>query len=243
MSLCNLCRLDRRLVKGHILSDFLYDEVYDKNEHRFHQLHTDVTKMNLTRPTGFYEPLMCDDCDNRVISRYETYASKVFKGGVEIVIRHDPDRIVVKELDYTNFKLFQLSLLWRCAISTRDEFKAVSVTPEHAEKMRLMLSNHHPGEPHEYGCVVMIPEMYQEVRQVIMPPDPIRISGHRCFRLLAGGFWWLFVVSGHSNRFEKRELFLSEDGTLNIMRERASTAFMRRFAVELVKNPTYPIVA
>ncbi|MCL4500121.1 MAG: hypothetical protein M1335_07790 [Chloroflexi bacterium] len=240
MGLCKLCLRDRPLVEGHVLSEFLYHDLYDQNRHKFHQLHADVTKRNIQRSKGLYDRMLCDDCDNRIISAYETYASKVLNGGAEIVIRHKPDRIVVSELEYAKFKLFQVSLLWRSVISTMDEFTAVSVTPEHAERMRLMLLNCDPGEPHDYGCVLMIPEMYNEVRQVIMPPDPIRISGHRCFRLLAGGLWWLYVVSRHSSSFEKRELFLSRDGTLSIVKERASTAFMRRFAADLVKNPTFP---
>lgn len=240
MGLCKLRLRDRPLVEGHVLSEFLYNDLYDQNRHRFHQLHTDETKRNIQRSQGLYDRMMCGDCDSRIISGYETYASKVLNGGVELVIRDAPDRIVVSELEYAKFKLFQVSLLWRSAISTMDEFKAVNVTAEHVERMRVMLLNYDPGEPHDYGCVLMIPEMYREVRQVIMPPDPIRISGHRCFRLLAGGFWWLYVVSRHSSSFEKRELFLSNNGTLSIMKERASTAFMRKFAADLIKNPTFP---
>lgn len=240
MAMCKLCQLDLPLVKGHVISDFLYDEVFDKQTHRFHQLHADPTKRNLTRPTGFYDPMMCSRCDNEVISGYETYASQVFKGGVEIVIQHTPDRIILRELDYQRFKLFMVSLIWRCAITTRNEFAATRIPQHHCEKMRKMLLNVDPGEPYEYGCVVMIPEMYAELKQCILPPDPVRLSGHHCYRLLAGGFWWLFAVSSHSERFERSDLFLSIDGTLNIMKERASTQFMRHLAKDLVRNPTYP---
>lgn len=118
MGLCKLCLQDRPLVEGHVLSEFLYDDVYDQNRHKFLQLHTDLTKRNIRRSKGLYEPMMCDHCDNRIISGYETYVSRVLNGGVEIVIQHKPDRIVVSELDYAKFKLFQVSLLWRCAIST-----------------------------------------------------------------------------------------------------------------------------
>ena len=240
MAQCKLCLQDRVLVKGHVLSDFLYDEVYDRDTHKFHQLHTDPTKRNLTRPTGFYETMMCHDCDNRIIGTYETYASQVFKGGVEIVIEQLADRIVLSQLNYQKFKLFLVSLIWRCAVTVRDEFKETELPAMHLERMRLMIWNGHPGEAHDYGCVVMMPELYDELKQCILPPDPVRISGHHCYRLLAGGFWWLFVVSNHSDRFEKAELFLSKDGILNIMRERASTDYMRKMAVDLVRNPTYP---
>ncbi len=240
MGLCKLCLRDRPLVKGHVLSEFLYRDLYDRRRHKFNQLHTDVTKRNIQRSKGLYDRMLCDHCDNQIISGYEACASNVLNGSANVEITHELDRIVVNGLEYAQFKLFQVSLLWRSVISTMDEFKSVRVTPEHAERMRLMLLNCDPGEPHDYGCVVMIPEMYNEVRQCIMPPDPVRIFGHRCFRLLAGGFWWLYVVSGHSGSFELRELFLPRNGTLTIMKECGGTAFMYRFAADLVKNPTFP---
>jgi hypothetical protein len=220
----------------------LYVELYDRDRHKFHQLHTDVTERNIRRSKGLYERMMCDDCDNRIISGYETYASKVFNGGIEIVVRDEPDRLVVSELDYAKFKLFQVSLLWRSVISTMDEFKAATVQADYSVRMRQMLLNHDPSEPHDYGCVLLIPEMHNEVRQVIMPPEPIRVSGHRCFRLIAGGFSWLYVVSRHAETFEQRDLFVSKSGTLTVLKERASTTFFRRLAADLVKNPTFPKV-
>jgi hypothetical protein len=242
MAKCKLCLEDRPRVEGHILSDFLYDELFDPVHHRFHQLHTHPITRNLTRPTGFYEKMMCDDCDNRIIGGYETYASQLFKGGVEFVLQSLADRILLKELDYQKFKLFLVSLLWRCAITTRPEFADVSIPPAHCERMRQMLLNGDPGKPHEYGCVVMIPEMYQELRHAILTPYARRVSGHHLYNLLAGGFWWLFVVSNHSDQFEQAHLFLSQDGRLNIMRERSSTKYLTQVAHDLVKNPTFPKV-
>ncbi len=240
MGLCKLCGKDRALVEGHILSEFLYADLYDQN-HKFHQLHTNIKKRNVRRPKGYYERLLCAQCDGVSIGGYESYASQVLIGGVEIPIQLEQSRIVVDEVDYAKFKLFQLSLLWRSVISTLKVFEAADVTPEHAERMRLMLLNSDPGEPYDYGCILMIPKMHSELRQAIIPPEPVRACGHRFFRLLAGGFWWLFLVSSHAHRFEHRELFLSRQGTLSIIKESGSTSFIRSLAVDLVKNPTFPI--
>jgi hypothetical protein len=240
MGLCKLCLQDRPLVEGHVISEFLYANLYDPDLHKFHQLHTDETRRNIRRSKGLYERMMCDDCDNRIISGYETYASKVLNGGVELVMRSERDRIVVSEINYAKFKLFQVSLLWRSIVATMDEFQASRVPAEHAERMRLMLLNQAPGEPDEYGCLVMLPEMYQDLRHALLPPDPIQIAGHRCFRLLAGGLWWLYVVSRRAHSFEQRALFLSRDGTLHLMKEGGSTAFLRELAANLINNPTFP---
>jgi len=243
MPICRLCLQDRPLVEGHVLSEFLYDDLYDPERHKFLELHTDERKRNVRRSKGLYECLMCDGCDNRIISRYETYASQVLNGGVEIVTRDEPDRLVVTQLDYTKFKLFQVSLLWRSVVSTRDEFQTAIVQTRHAERMRQMLLHEDPGEPHEYGCLVMIPQIQNDLRRrLIMPPDPIKVGGHQCFRLLAGGLWWLYMVSSHTHAFELRDYFLAKNGTLHLLRETASTAFIHEFAAYLVKNPTFPKV-
>jgi len=240
MGVCNLCLQDRDLVEGHVFPEFLYAELYDPATHKFHQLHTDVSRRNLRRSKGLYERLMCNDCDNRIISGYESHASKVLNGGTEIPIVDEPDRILVGGLDYSNFKLFQISLLWRAVISTMEEFQAAKTTAAHAERMRRMLLTNDPGEPHEYGCVMLLPELFKDVQHGILPPEPIRIAGHWCFRFLAGGFWWLIVVSRHSATFVMRQWFLAADGTLVIGKESASTQFFHELAAHLVKNPTYP---
>lgn len=95
MGLCKLCLEDRSLVEGHVLSEFLYVDLYDRDDHKFHQLHTDVDKRNITRPKGLYERMMCGDCDNRIVGGYESYASKVLRGGVGLVASELNDRLVV----------------------------------------------------------------------------------------------------------------------------------------------------
>lgn len=239
MAVCKLCLQDRPLVEGHVLSEFLYADVYDPDSHKFHQLHTEENKRNVRRSKGLYEYLMCDECDNQVISGYETYASQVLRGGVPIVAKDEHDRLVVTELNYTRFKLFQLSLLWRSVIATRDEFSGVTVPAADAERMRHMLLTQDAGEPQEYGCIMMIPETHHIIRHALMPTEPAVLGNYEGFRLLAGGCWWLYMVAD-THSFEYQELFLSEEGTLQLIKERHSTPFLRELAANLVKNSTFP---
>ena len=235
---CALCHQHRTLVESHILSEFLYDEVYDPVKHRFHRLHTDPSFRNDTRPKGIYERLNCLECE-AILSVYEDYAAKVFKGGIEIGVEARPDRIVVHDVSYKEFKLFQLSLLWRCSVSRMPEFAAVDLGP-HEDAIRQLLKNGTPGEPHSYGCLMMIPELYDVVRKCLMPPVSVQFQGHRSYCLLAKGFWWVFVVSNHSETLPEKEYFLSAGDILTIVRERGSTQFMMELARDLVRNPTFP---
>jgi hypothetical protein len=120
-----------------------------------------------------------------------------------------PDRLIISNLNYVVFKLWQLSLLWRCAVSRLPEFKATRLGP-HAEKIRMLLLDERAGQPHEYGCNVVLPSSHALLRRALYPPEPITIDGHRCYRAAFGGLWWVFVASSHSQRFPFQEGFLHE---------------------------------
>ncbi|MBN8734045.1 MAG: hypothetical protein J0L64_26140 [Acidobacteria bacterium] len=239
MGTCKLCLKVRPLVEGHVLSEFLYADLYDPDRHKFHEFHTDSTKRNVRRSSGYYERMMCDDCDNRIISGYETYGARVLNRGVELLEVNEDGCLVSRGVDYADFKLFQISLLWRSVISTRDEFRNISVAPQDAERMRQMLFERDPGEPQEYGCVMLIPERYDQLKHAILPPEYVRLDRHGGFRLLAGGFWWLYLVSD-DGVFEHKEYFLSTEGTLRCVYEDRSNNFINQLARDLVKNPTFP---
>ena len=59
------------------------------------------------------------------ISKYEDYIAKYLKGGIELNFEDDGSVIKVGGIDYKIFKLFQLSILWRASISTRELFQYV----------------------------------------------------------------------------------------------------------------------
>lgn len=122
--------------------------------------------------------------------------------------------------------LFQLSVLWRCGVSRRPEFKETQLGP-HADKIRRMLVEGDPGNSHEYGCIVVLPSLLQITRRLVYPPEPVTCEGHRCYRASMGGLWWIYVVSAHSAAFPHRDLFLSETGVLQVMKEgRHATQFL-----------------
>lgn len=229
---CELCGLSKTLRKSHILPEFLYDEVYDG----LHGYLVQSTAPNAPAPRrrkGVYERLLCRDCDQHRLGRLDDYAAKVFKGGVELEITDRPDRLIIGNLNYETFRLWQMSLLWRCGVSRRAEFTATRLGP-HAERLRTVLLEERPGPPHQYGCAVVLPSAHKVTRQFIYPPEPITIDGHRCYRASFGALWWFFVVSSHSAAFPFQEGFLHEPGVLCIFKEaNHSSEFLLKLGQEL----------
>lgn len=92
IGICALCGLSKTLQKSHILPEFLYDEVYDEL-HSFIVQSTSPTAPAPRRRQGIYEELLCCDCDQRRLGRLDDYAAKVFKGGIELEMTDQADRL------------------------------------------------------------------------------------------------------------------------------------------------------
>jgi|LGOV01.1.fsa_nt_gb hypothetical protein len=214
---CRLCQEDKPLRKSHIFPEWLYKPLYDGN-HRFFVLSTDANKKRGTRPKGIYEKLLCNECEQR-LSKWEGYARDVFYD-LPLKVVDDNRAAVFSGLKYTPFKLFQMSLIWRASITNRHEAHRVDLGP-HTERLRKMLFEDRPGEIYEYGSILMLPALSQELmQQFLYPPEslPSRIDGHSAYRAVFGGLFWLFIVSNHSARIPHKEVFLSKDGSLPIFK-------------------------
>ena len=220
MANCKLCNQPKKLVDSHIFPEFMYLPMYDNN-HKFKLISIDEGDTLEERKKGIYEKLLCDNCDNRIIGKYENHASKILfgDGKKEIEVEQTKFGHLIHGVDYKLFKLFQISLLWRASISTRREIIRINLGP-HAEIMRKMLFNEDPGEVYDYGVLIfMFPRSSKDIKDLITPPELLRkrISGNKLFRALFNGLLWIFFVSSHSRYFEKKEFFLSKEGTLPII--------------------------
>jgi hypothetical protein len=74
---CKLCGLDKKLVKAHIIPNFMYSGLFSKTH--------DIISANLSNPkskkkiqTGYFDKnILCESCDNEIIGSYERHAHRV----------------------------------------------------------------------------------------------------------------------------------------------------------------------
>jgi len=233
---CQLCLKDKQLQNSHIIPEFCYKALYD-GQHRFQVLKFIPEEKKLHLQKGIREKLLCYECE-QLLSPFEDHARRVFYGGQEFSFSVQEEMVRVKGIDYRRFKLFQLSLLWRAGLSRHPFFKKIKLGP-HEERLRGMLISGDPGEPHDYGCVLlgMVMQNHELMDEIIKAPDSLRSHGHRCFRFLLCGYLWIFVVSKHSSAFPYRDLFLSKDGKLVVhMRAAEQTGLIKGFAKVLAQR-------
>lgn len=234
---CALCLQEKELQESHILPEFLYKNVYDP-DHSFFSLSTAPEEPTKKHRKGVYEKLLCMACE-QIIGEYEDYAAKVLNGGTRISVQQFPEKLLIGNLDYARFKLFQISLLWRAGASSDRAFRSIELGP-HAEAMRKMLFTKTPGEPHKYGCLLFYSSTTHEMmKRMINPFEKIKkkIGGFHSYRAVLGGLMWAYVVSNRSHLFRYQQGFFQKNGELPIFNSGPlGDKFMRVFATAFKKS-------
>jgi len=227
---CKLCEKSSSLRKSHIVPEFVYASLYDE-KHRMHVLSLQEQKPRPFEQKGLREKLLCGECESK-LSNYERYASTAFDGkDTETPLE---GVIVVKDVDYKQFKLFLLSVLWRASISTLEFFNEVSLG-SHEDKIRRMILRDDPGPSEKYGIIPFAVIDNDEMQtDLIVQPTRTRLYGHVGYRFIFGGFLWAFFVSNQAAPSEVKPLLFREDNTFCILKGDIRTCgIIRDFALKL----------
>ena len=145
---------------------------------------------------------------------YEKYAAEVMYGRLGHRAQVRGSYIVIDGIDYTRFKLFQLSILWRASVSTLEFFKMVSLGPRE-DTLRTMILSDDPGSPDTFGCAVtFIHDRGQDMSDTFFNPEPMRWAGRRMHKLYFAGAVWLYHCDQRPPASHLQKLFLQRNGTL-----------------------------
>lgn len=159
---------------------------------------------------GFYDKhILCAECDNNLLSKLENYASKFLYGSIrkedslpkyQNLIGEDGLKFTfVTNLNYTNIKLFLLSILWRAHISKQSFFNQVDLGP-YAEVIRMMLLNNDAGNEDRFEtCILkLIPEdsiKYSKLYKSIAPPRKLKDNQNVSYVFHINNFLYMFNIS------------------------------------------------
>ena len=183
---------------------------------------------------GIKETLLCDACE-RHLNRYETYLREHFYGqepgrlnkrelGVRIQGAHPTAKglIEVREMvfDTKFFKLFVLSLLWRCSVASGEFFKLVSLGERHENRLANALLSDDPGGEESYPFRMFdLRDGDSGLVDFFQQPSVTRhADGCRVCQIVIGGFLFQIhlVAEGHRLGIQLMELCLRDDGTFRI---------------------------
>ena len=212
---CKLCHQEAELRDSHVIPEFLYEALYDE-KHRYHVVSNVHGKFPRPEQKGLRERLLCATCEAR-FNRWETYAANVLYGKNKARSHKRDGTIIIEALDYLQFKLFLLSLIWRAGVSSLLVFRETTLGPHHEEELRTMLLSAAPGPSEKYGCLVFAVTLDgQPLDGTIYGPQPCWVGNHRCYRLLVRAFLFIYFISSHRPDDTAIQYFLTEEGRLLI---------------------------
>lgn len=209
---CALCQTPKKLCRSHILPEFTFAPMYDLN-HRFVEV-VDLSKGRVRQgQKGYWEKLLCANCES-FINRYEKHSRRMF---TDVLPPLKQNSICIREhprLDYRFFKLFCLSVLWRCSVSTLPIFRHV-LLGAHEEKVRQKILQDEPGGVDEYPIQVFaLHSRGEHLRDFLVEPTHMKVDGHMCYRIVMRGFVFLLFVSGHPVPQQQLNLAISPERTV-----------------------------
>ena len=193
--------------------------MYDGNGPRkFFGLPADPTQSIQTYQKGLREYLLCEFCETH-LNIYETYAAGVFNSNKAGTPKINGNIFIFNGLEYSNFKLFFMSILWRFSVTTIPEFAGMDIGP-HQEKLRQMIISNTPGLPWEYGCMVIVATMDGKfIRDIMYGPSSTKVDGHLFWRVVVAGHVFNFYVNSHPPPDFLKNIFLTDEGNFVILKK------------------------
>jgi hypothetical protein len=214
---CALCGQSNPLRDSHVIPEFMYRPLYDE-KHRLWVLSAVGPKPASLEQKGLREKLLCDACEGR-LNPWETYTARLFSKEIAVTAKRIGDLVWVNGVDYSKFKLFQLSILWRAGVSHLPFFSKVKLG-RHADVLKRQLLSGDPGSPIRYGCALFAHTTPTGVDAgLIVQPTLAKIEGRHVYNFVFGGLTWLFFVSNHTVPRELSDSFIQPAGRFAFLAE------------------------
>lgn len=224
---CHLCLQEKELLKrAKIFPKFMYEGMI-KEGGKLININIDYPEDKKRAPYGIYEAgILCENCDNKILSRYENYARDFFYDREKLKIKSETfstidgiEYLHLQNIDYNKLKLFSLSLLWRSSISSQPILKAVDLGSYHSEIIRKMISEGDPKTEEDYTTIIIGVDVKncKLPLNTILFPRQLKEAGNTSYAFFINGFFYLINISNW-NKMElfNKSLILQEKGVIEI---------------------------
>ena len=137
-SVCALCLKPAELQDSHIIPNAYFKRMKWDNAGKL--IAFDTSENSEARPSieSWSEDLLCKDCEQR-FSKWETASIEMLRRTGHSIERSGNHGGLIERYNYSILRLFLLSILWRSAVSTLQEFSEIVLPTEFQERLRLAL--------------------------------------------------------------------------------------------------------
>lgn len=134
---------------------------------------------------GLYDNQIVTSEGEKIFEKLDDYGSKLLIEGRKkfkpFVVENQIVGVGLEHYNYTNLKLFCLSMLWRISMSSLLEVSRVNLG-SHESKIKEMILNSDAGTPDKYS-VVMFRFVEEFTRGVLLYPAKEKLDGINYYRL------------------------------------------------------------
>jgi hypothetical protein len=222
---CKLCLQEKDLLKkSHIISNFMYKDLYDE-KHTLVKVNLATNKESIVQSGEYEKDILCKHCDNVVLGQLEGYGKNVLHGGnikgistVNEKNQNGVSWIRCNGIDYKKFKLFLLSILWRCSISSNDYYNSVKLGP-FEEIIREMIIKNDAKRQMDFPCIISTYRQNKNLpHQIISQPRKSRNNaGKTMYSIIIEGFLYTFIVTLDNKDDFVKEIVINEEGEIKIL--------------------------
>lgn len=213
--ICKLCNNEKKLIKAHIIPEFLYKDMKDAKNTFYEMTYSFEDKPSKTKKvqTGVFDKnILCSDCDNNILGCYDKYAKESIYGKIKLDkaprcdnFKNPNDGLeytICKNIDYRLKKNFLLSMLWRSSITSQPLFENVELGAKHEERLREILLNNLEIEEDEYPILTFsFFRTTNPMKELIGQPLKQKSKdGVVSYIFIVNGIQYVFYVNSLSHR-------------------------------------------
>jgi hypothetical protein len=223
IGICQLCKKEKELIgRSHIWPSFMYNNMKDEKGRLYVINSEDPTRHHTVQSGSHQGGIFCSECDNVRLGQLERYASnnlyrKDFVDGDEFKIFSVPNGVEIircEKLEYNQFKLFLLSLLWRASISTETVFENFKLSAAEEEFLRQSIYESAVVDEMAFPCV-MITTAGVDADENFIAVDPFR---NGMVKFYINSFVYTFYLAEDKKDETTRLLVIGMDQKMGIMK-------------------------
>lgn len=219
--ICALCGIPKALCKSHIIPKRQYKEIFQKDgtNRSAYQISSQFRTVKKCQDGEKIE-LLCRDCESFLNIRYEIpfrkfwyekykFQEKQFHG-----INAD-----INSINYREFKLFHLSVLWRIAVAREGVYARIDIGSGAEEAIRKMLLDGDPSREDTYPLVGIVNRGSQHCPRMDIVGAASRYVHEELDFLsvfYAGCEWFFFLREPPKKYSDLRYGYLKEGGTISL---------------------------
>jgi hypothetical protein len=216
---CRLCGRASTLQESHVIPKAFFRRL--KRNGPALQSHDHPFIRNRPIQDSWSQQLLCYSCEQK-LSKWEGYAIEVlrFPARQKVIVRKCASQWEFFNVDYNAFRLFQLAVLFRSAISTHEAFEHVVFAEAEPDRMRYQLNSGVAPDVNQYPCLmeVLVEEGSPNTlcERIIGSPKPYEAGSQKYIWFVFGGFSWYFVFPKLSPEELTYESYVSKGGYMRL---------------------------